>query len=105
MAVIDTNGLKMLILHADCLADAETLRKQIKERFPDVGQIAIGILGVTIGAHCGPGLLTVFYSCEGKKSIRYLNIDLMQYFPPFCVYIGKESSKLSGAGRRKQYAR
>ena len=25
------------------------------------------VLGVVIGAHCGPGLLTVFYLCNGRQ--------------------------------------
>ena len=24
-------------------------------------------IGVVIGAHCGPGLLTVFYLCNGRR--------------------------------------
>ena len=38
----------------------------IKE-FPDLGEISITGLGVVIGAHCGPGLLTVFYFCNGRQ--------------------------------------
>ena len=28
---------------------------------------ALTVIGVVIGAHCGPGLLTVFYFCNGRK--------------------------------------
>ena len=31
------------------------------------GDIRITSLGVVIGAHCGPGLLTVFYLCDGRR--------------------------------------
>ena len=62
----DCTGTEIHILHADCLADAETVRDGIREAYPQVGDIAISSLGVVIGAHCGPGLLTVFYLCEGR---------------------------------------
>ena len=29
--------------------------------------LAAAVLGVVIGAHCGPGLLTVFYLCNGRQ--------------------------------------
>lgn len=55
------DGQEIHINHADCLADAETLRDKILETFPTVAKVAITNLGVIIGSHCGPGLLTVFY--------------------------------------------
>ena len=64
---VDTKGLEMRILHADCLTDAEFVRDEVRAAFPDMGEIAISSLGVVIGAHCGPGLLTVFYFCNGRR--------------------------------------
>lgn len=64
---VDTKGLEMRILHADCLTDAEFVRDAVRAAFPDMGEIAISSLGVVIGAHCGPGLLTVFYLCNGRR--------------------------------------
>ena len=64
---VDTAGMKFHILHADCLADAEKIRDGILEVHPDVGEITITSLGVVIGAHCGPGLLTIFYLCESRQ--------------------------------------
>ena len=32
-----------------------------------VGEITITGLGVVIGPHCGPGLLTIFYLCNGRR--------------------------------------
>ena len=64
---VDTKGLEMHILHADCLSDAEHVRDEVRAAFPDMGEITISNLGVVIGAHCGPGLLTVFYFCSGRK--------------------------------------
>lgn len=64
---VDTKGLEMHILQADCMADAEFVRDEVKKAFPDMGEIRITGLGVVIGAHCGPGLLTVFYLCNSRQ--------------------------------------
>lgn len=63
----DTAGLEFHILQADCVPDAEILRDDIKSAFPDAGKITITSLGVVIGAHTGPGLLTVFYICNSRQ--------------------------------------
>ncbi len=63
---VDTAGRKMLILHADCLADAQFIRDEVKKVHPDMGEIRISSLGVVIGAHTGPGLLAVFYLCAER---------------------------------------
>lgn len=63
----DPSGLRIHILQADCVADAETVRDGIRAAFPQVGEITITELGVVIGAHCGPGLLTVFYLSNGRS--------------------------------------
>ena len=64
---IDPTGVEFHILQADCRADAEALRDGIREACPQLGEITITGLGVVIGAHCGPGLLTVFYLCSGRE--------------------------------------
>ncbi len=64
---IDPTGTEIHILQADCRADAEWVRDEIKAAYPQVGRITITALGVVIGAHCGPGLLTVFYLCDGRR--------------------------------------
>jgi DegV family protein with EDD domain len=66
LAQVDTIGLDMLILNADCLSDAEWIRDEVRKVHPDIGEIRISSLGVVIGAHCGPGLLAVFYLCNGR---------------------------------------
>ena len=63
----DPTGTEIHILQADCVADAEWVRDEIRKAYPQVGEITITALGVVIGAHCGPGLLTVFYFCNGRK--------------------------------------
>ena len=65
---IDAAGTEIRILHADCRADAEFVRDEIRKTFPQLGEISISSLGVVIGAHCGPGLLTVFYLCDGRRA-------------------------------------
>ena len=67
MSKIDPTGTRCHILHADCLSDAEHVRDAIREAYPQVGEITITSLGVVIGAHCGPGLLTVFYLCDSRQ--------------------------------------
>jgi DegV family protein with EDD domain len=57
----EPDGKEVFINHADCLEDAEFMRDKIKEMFPTVGKITVMSLGAVIGAHCGPGLLTIFY--------------------------------------------
>ena len=64
--VEDPTGLRVHILQADCRSDAEIIRDGIRAAYPQVGEITITGLGVVIGAHCGPGLLTVFYLCNGR---------------------------------------
>ena len=66
LRAIDCTGAEIHILHADCLSDAELVSSAIRSEFPMIGKIEITSLGVVIGAHCGPGLLTLFYFCGGR---------------------------------------
>ncbi len=61
------DGQEIHILHADCLADAEFMRDKVLETFPTVGKVVISSLGVVIGAHCGPGLFTIFYFGDKRR--------------------------------------
>ena len=67
LAQIDPSGMEINILQADCREDAEYVRDEIRKAYPMVGEITITGLGVVIGAHCGPGLLTIFYLCNGRR--------------------------------------
>ena len=67
LSKIDAAGTEVHILHADCRADAEYIRDELRRVHPELGEITITQLGVVIGAHCGPGLLTVFYLCAGRQ--------------------------------------
>ena len=67
LSKIDPAGMEFIILHADCLKDAEYVRDEVKKAYPRVGEIHISSLGVVIGAHCGPGLLAAFYLCADRS--------------------------------------
>ena len=67
LSAIDPTGLEIHILQADCRGDAESVADGIRAAYPQVGEISITGLGVVIGAHCGPGLLAVFYLCKGRS--------------------------------------
>ena len=67
LSKIDPTGARFHILQADCHVDAAFVRDEIKKAYPQVGEITITSLGVVIGAHCGPGLLTVFYFCDSRQ--------------------------------------
>ena len=62
----DCTGAHMLFLHADCLNDAEQVRRDVLAAHPEIGEIEISSLGVVIGAHTGPGLLATFYLCASR---------------------------------------
>ena len=53
------------INHADCMDDAEYVRDELLKTYPDA-TITITGLGVVIGAHCGPGLFTIFYMTDKR---------------------------------------
>lgn len=63
------DGKSVLILQADCREDAGTVRDAIRAACPQIGEISITNLGVVIGAHCGPGLLAVFYLCNERRPV------------------------------------
>lgn len=63
---IDDDNQVIYILHADCLRDAEYVQARLQELYPTVKGIEISDLGIIIGAHCGPGLLAVFYFGKGR---------------------------------------
>ncbi len=65
---VDTAGMDMLILNADCMKDAEFIRDEVRKAHPDFGEIRISSLGVVIGAHTGPGLLAIFYVCRERAA-------------------------------------
>ncbi len=67
LAGVDATGEEMHILHADCYDDAKWVADEVRAVHPEMGEITITQLGVVIGAHCGPGLLTCFYLCNSRQ--------------------------------------
>ncbi len=53
-----------IILHADCLSDAETLKAELLKKEPRLN-IRIDSVGPVVGAHCGPGTLACCFM--GKR--------------------------------------
>jgi DegV family protein with EDD domain len=50
----------VFISHGDCLEDARTVEKMVKQRF-GVKKVVISYVGPVIGAHSGPGTLALFF--------------------------------------------
>ena len=65
--LVKPDGMHIIINHADCQEDAEWLRDALRKEYPTLGRIEILSLGIVIGAHCGPGLLAVFYFGDKRK--------------------------------------
>jgi len=53
------------VVHGDCQDDAQILADLIKEKY-GVKNVHIGYLGPVIGAHTGPGVLSVFFMGEHR---------------------------------------
>lgn len=53
-------GRKVFICHGDCLEDARFMEGVVRERHPDA-EITIFHMGPIIGAHCGPGVIALFF--------------------------------------------
>lgn len=66
--ITNPDGMILRINHADCYEDAEYVKNKLLEAFPTIGEISITGLGVIIGAHCGPGLFTIFYMTDKRNS-------------------------------------
>ena len=57
---IDPGSLTVFISHGDCLEDAQTVERMVRDRF-GVQEIYINYVGPVIGAHSGPGTVALFY--------------------------------------------
>lgn len=55
----------VMINHADCLPEAESLAERIRAEFHPK-EVLIADLGPIIGAHTGPGLVTLFFLAEHR---------------------------------------
>ncbi len=52
---------KVFLSHSRCEEDALTLKELVQESFPNVSEYKIMTIGSVIGAHTGPGTVTLFY--------------------------------------------
>ena len=53
---------KCFISNSACLADAQLVAKEVEKRFPNLnGSVQISSIGTTIGSHCGPGTVALFF--------------------------------------------
>jgi len=59
--IINPDGQKIYICHADCIEDAQFVERKVKERFPKIGEIVIWYVGPVIGTHSGPGTVGLFF--------------------------------------------
>lgn len=53
---------KCFISHSNCMDDARYVADEIEKRFPQLdGPVQISNIGTTIGSHCGPGTVALFF--------------------------------------------
>lgn len=55
----------VFICHGDCLEDAQTLERLVREKY-GVKNVLIYYVGAVIGSHSGPGTLALFYLGEHR---------------------------------------
>lgn len=56
----------VFIGHGDCIEDAEFVAEKVKERF-GINNFMISHVGPTIGAHTGPGVVTLFFMGDSRE--------------------------------------
>ncbi len=64
--VYKPEGQTIFISHGDDIEAAEKVAAMVKERFPEVGEIMISMLGTVIGAHSGPGTVALFFMGKSR---------------------------------------
>lgn len=57
---VDLSNQVLFISHGDCLDDAQWLAQEVRDRFHPV-DVVISDIGPVIGAHSGPGTLTLYF--------------------------------------------
>lgn len=65
---IDSENNSLVILHGDCIKDAESLLKKIQDQVK-FKTVYIQLIGPVIGSHCGPDTLGVSFFGEDKPAI------------------------------------
>ena len=97
----------VFICHGDCIEDAEYTAEQIRALTP-VKDIIINYVGPVIGAHTGPGVISVFF--VGTHRYRYRRIAAPRTHPGSRVFHINEASmdqsfSASNAPSRKRQVR
>ncbi len=65
--MINDTEQTVFIAHGDCLADAEFMAEQVKNRFNIPAEnIHIDYFGPVVGCHTGPGTLVLIYLCKDR---------------------------------------
>ena len=62
----DLTSQEIFIMHGDCLADAQYLEKQLRERCAPQA-ITTQLVGPVIGTHAGPGVLAVIFMGQKRS--------------------------------------
>ena len=62
---VESDYQEIFISHADCIEDAETLKKLMEEKLGKTLNVHIGYVGPGVGASVGPGMIGVYFI--GKK--------------------------------------
>ena len=63
--IVHPEGQLVLISHGDCEAEAQSLADMIKAELP-VAEVRLSYIGPIVGAHSGPGTLSVFFMGKGR---------------------------------------
>ena len=67
------DGLKYdgpcFISHSDCIADAESVRDQVRARFKNLKDIPIYYIGGTIGCHTGTGTVALYFLGDEREDV------------------------------------
>jgi len=64
--IYQPEGQRVFISHGDDLEAAEKLAGMIRQRFPEIQDIMISMIGAVIGAHSGPGTIALFFMGKSR---------------------------------------
>lgn len=67
--VVDPTEAMGIILHGDCVAEAEALKAQLEQKLPGM-DILIRAIGPVIGAHAGPGTLAFCFLGKERPQLK-----------------------------------
>lgn len=61
----------VMIYNADAKEEAEKVKQMMLEKHPEIKEITIHNEGPVIGAHVGPGFISIHYVGKERKSVKY----------------------------------